>query len=78
VGERGPELEATGPARIHSAAETRRMLGQSGGDMRALREEVAQMRSELVQLALRTERHSEDTAATLRRFDRVGLPPERT
>lgn len=30
VGERGPELEATGPARIYSAQQTAAMLGQAG------------------------------------------------
>ncbi|PWE32782.1 phage tail tape-measure protein [Maritimibacter sp. 55A14] len=31
VGERGPELEATGPARIFSAAQTRELLARGGG-----------------------------------------------
>ena len=48
VGENGPEIEATGPARIWNASETRAMLG--GGEMaaeiRALRAEVAALRAE--------------------------------
>src|SRR5690606_7457267 len=31
VGERGPELEATGPARYFTAAQTQRMLAGDGG-----------------------------------------------
>ena len=48
VGEHGPEIEATGPARIWNASETRAMLG--GGEMtaeiRALRAELAALRAE--------------------------------
>ncbi|RVV99696.1 hypothetical protein EKE94_03165 [Mesobaculum littorinae] len=44
VGERGPELEVTGPSRIHSAAETARMLGGGNAELlaevRALRRQV--------------------------------------
>jgi hypothetical protein len=47
VGENGPELEATGPSRIFNAPQTKDILG--GGmvaELRALREEVAALRSE--------------------------------
>lgn len=53
VGERGPELEATGPARYWSAADTTAMLGNSqrreellAAEIRALRAEVAGLRTE--------------------------------
>ena len=51
VGERGPELEATGPARIFNADQTRSILSGAGGaemaaEIRALRQEVAQLRAE--------------------------------
>ena len=60
VGERGPELEATGPARIWSADQTSRML--SGGfdqaalvaELRALRSEVSDLRAEARATAVNT------------------------
>lgn len=49
VGEEGPELEATGPARIYSARDTARMISGGSDDLveeiRALRSEVASLRS---------------------------------
>ena len=52
VGERGPELEATGPSRIWSASQTRAMLqpannnGDLVSELKALRQEVAALRAE--------------------------------
>jgi len=53
VGERGPELEVTGPARYWSAADTTAMLGNSqrreellAAEIRALRAEVQGLRTE--------------------------------
>jgi TP901 family phage tail tape measure protein len=69
VGERGPELEVTGPARIYSAAQTRAIL--SGGEndeallaeLRALRASNDAMRFELRAIAVSTNKsaklHSE-------------------
>jgi hypothetical protein len=57
VGERGPELEVTGPARYYSAAETSSMMG--GGmvdELRGLREEVAMLRAEARATAINTGR----------------------
>jgi hypothetical protein len=49
VGERGPELEATGPSRIFNASQTRSLLSGGNDDMvaelRALRIEVAGLRA---------------------------------
>lgn len=52
VGERGPELEVTGPSRIYSASETASLLRSGGSqgnellvEMRALRLEVAALRA---------------------------------
>jgi hypothetical protein len=54
VGERGPEIEATGAARIYSASQTQRMLGGGNGDvlqeLKGLRNEVSNMRRENTQL----------------------------
>ncbi|TFL16441.1 hypothetical protein [Jannaschia formosa] len=80
VGERGPELEATGPSRIYSAAQTRAMMG--GGDdvareIRSLRDEVSRMREEQRQLGMQTAASTKRTADSLRKFDIDGLPAER-
>lgn len=72
VGENGPELEATGPSRIFSAGQTRSMLGGDSGDvvieLRALREEVAGLRTETRAVAGFTNQ----TARTLSRVTRNG------
>jgi hypothetical protein len=84
VGENGPELEATGPARIYSASQTRAMLS-GGGDMvaelralreegRALRAEVAAFKEEQRQLGLQTATNTERTRKTLGKWDTVGAP----
>jgi hypothetical protein len=47
VGEHGAELEATGPSRIFSSSQTRAILGgELKEEMRALRQEVSQLRAE--------------------------------
>jgi hypothetical protein len=47
VGERGPELEMTGPSRILNNSQVQGMLtGSLADELRALRQEVAQMRAE--------------------------------
>jgi hypothetical protein len=68
VGENGPELEVTGPARYYSAAETSRMMSGSGtrttmpgvdgmvDELRALRKEVAMLRAEARATAINTGR----------------------
>lgn len=75
VGERGPELEVTGPARIWSAEDTRRFLS-GGGDagtadeIRALRQEQqAQARA---QVALEAR-----MVKLLERWERDGMPTTR-
>jgi hypothetical protein len=57
VGERGPELEATGPARYYSASQTQSMMG--GGvvdEIKGLREEVSMLRAEARATAINTGR----------------------
>ncbi len=57
VGEYGPELEATGPARYYSASQTQSMLG--GGvvdEIKGLREEVSMLRAEARATAVNTGR----------------------
>jgi hypothetical protein len=45
VGERGPELEVTGPSRIYNAGQTAAML--AGGQDEATAAEVRELRAEL-------------------------------
>lgn len=75
VGENGPELEATGSARIYNFDQTRDML-TGGGDMRGMRQELIALRRELA--ALRADNSAENraiasatakTAKTMERFD---------
>ena len=75
VGENGPELEATGSARIYNFDQTRDML-TGGNDMRGMRQELIALRRELA--ALRADNSAENraiasatakTAKTMERFD---------
>lgn len=59
VGERGPELEATGPARIFNAGQTQAILAGANQEaliteLRALRAENAELRSEMRAVASHT------------------------
>ncbi|MDY0212550.1 MAG: hypothetical protein RBR06_06055 [Desulfuromonadaceae bacterium] len=78
VGENGPELEATGPSRIYTAAQTQQMLRGSGNraliaEIRALRSEVIRLRAE----AAATARNTHGTRRQLERWDGDGMPEER-
>jgi hypothetical protein len=50
VGERGPELEVTGPARYYDANKTRDMLQGSGGSASALVQELQALRAQVARL----------------------------
>jgi Ca2+-binding EF-hand superfamily protein len=80
VGERGPELEVTGPSQIHSSASTMQMLSNAPvvSELKQLRREFAAMRDEQRQLGIQTARNTDRTYRVLREFDVIGLPPERT
>jgi hypothetical protein len=57
VGERGPELEVTGPARYYSASQTQGMMGSGVVDeIKGLRAEVVMLRSEARATAINTGR----------------------
>lgn len=78
VGENGPELEVTGPSRIHSASQTAAML--SGGDTAAavqdLRRSVDAQTAALRSIA----KHTQQTARRvefIERWDYDGMPEER-
>ena len=77
VGERGPELELTGPSRIFNASQTRSILqgGSSGADNAELLAEMRAMRAEMAQLradAAMTAAYSKKTSDTLVRVTRDG------
>lgn len=81
VGERGPELEVTGPARYWSADQTAAILGGGGGAMapeiRALRQEMQLMRQENQAHALALLDQGERKERLLDRWDREGQPEQR-
>lgn len=62
VGEKGPELEATGPARLYNVKQTQEMFSNEEllKEMKALREEVAMLRASSDQTAANT-KSSKDT-----------------
>lgn len=74
VGERGAEIEATGPARIWSADQTRQMLSGNSesvvGELRALRSENAAQARSIAQLQARMTK-------LLERWDGAGIPETR-
>jgi hypothetical protein len=80
VGERGPELEVTGPSRIYSNNDTRKMMGTDEmiDEIRSLREEVGELRREQGESQYQITRNTKRTRDTLEKFDIDGLPAERT
>jgi len=87
VGENGPELEATGPARIFNANQTRDLMARLGSPVdnsAALAAEVRQLRKEgeekdqLLERALAAiAKQTMQTADLLDRWEAIGMPKER-
>lgn len=74
VGERGPELEVTGPARYWSSAQTQQMLSGAGGGNEELLAEVRALRAEVSILrtaAQRTAQNTDPLPAMADQFDTV-------
>jgi len=71
VGERGPELEATGPSRIIPAGQF-----SMGGDAE-LRREVAELRVDLKAALVQIAKNTRKSSDTLNKFDYQGLPNSR-
>lgn len=78
VGERGPELEATGPSRIFNADQTRRIMGGSGtsemvDELRRTNRELAAVKLELVSIRVTNQRISD----IAEKADTIGPLPAR-
>jgi len=80
VGEQGPELEATGPARIFSNRQTAEMFRdpELTNEVRNLRSEVAGLRTENAQLLANNNKYTKRSYDLYRKWDVDGQPPERT
>ena len=87
VGENGPELEATGPARIFNAGQTRDLMARLGSpadnsaaltaEVRALRQEVAALRESNSRENLAIAKQARNGTDLLDRWEAIGLPKER-
>lgn len=75
VGERGPEIEFTGPSRIASNSESRNLLSmdQVVTELR----EVQNQLQRLNQYGYQTTKNTKKSSERLRRWDNIGQPPER-
>ncbi len=69
VGERGPELEATGAARIYNARDTARMMG--GSDNAELIREIRELRAEVKKLKDQDHEFSSKDAVLQRRMAKL-------
>jgi hypothetical protein len=80
VGERGPEIEATGPSRIFSTKQTAELFRNPElvAEVRSLREEVAGLRSESRQLQASNSKYVKRNYDINRKWDTEGLPATRT
>ena len=80
VGERGPELEATGPSRIFSTKQTAELFRNPElvEEVRSLRAEVAGLRSENRQIQASNSKYVKRNYDINRKWDTDGLPATRT
>lgn len=80
VGERGPELEATGPSRIFSHNQTASMFRDPDlrEAVRSLKEEVSGLRSEQRQIQMDISKYTKRSYDIERKWDTEGLPATRT
>jgi hypothetical protein len=80
VGERGPELEATGPSRIFSHNQTASMFKDPElvAEVRNLRSEVSGLRSEQRQMQASSAKYVKRNYDINRKWDTDGLPATRT
>ncbi|QKQ45192.1 phage tail length tape measure family protein [Achromobacter denitrificans] len=79
VGERGPELEVTGPSRIFSAERTQAILSGGGNqelllaELRALRQSNEALRAEVASLRIEARATASNTGKTARQLDRLEM-----
>ena len=80
VGERGPELEATGPSRIFSHNQTASMFRDPDlkDAVRSLKEEVSGLRTEQRQIQMDISKYTRRSYDIERKWDVDGLPATRT
>lgn len=80
VGERGPELEATGASRIFSHNQTRNMFRdpELKDAVRSLKEEVVGLRTEQRQIQMDISKYTKRSYDIERKWDVDGLPATRT
>ena len=80
VGERGPELEMTGPSRIMSNNDTRKMLQNPDlvEAVKDMKQEISELRNEQRQLGINNNKYTKRTYDLYRQWDTEGLPAERT
>ena len=76
VGERGPELEVTGPARYWNTSQTAAMLG-GGGNSDAVVRELRELREENRAQASAIVRLQQELNRQVMRWDTQGMPRER-
>lgn len=77
VGEHGPELEATGPARIWNASQTAAMLGGGSINMQRVERLLEQRNEEARAQASAIVRLQQDVNRLLMRWETQGLPEQR-
>lgn len=78
VGERGPELEFTGPSRIFSHADSRNMLAGANKDVVRAIERLERRVDLLTSAAVQTTKNTGKNTKLLERWDGDGLPAERS
>lgn len=80
VGERGPEIEATGPSRVFSANQTKRMMQNPDlvEAVKSMKQEISELRNEQRQLGINNNKYTKRTYDLYRQWDTEGLPAERT
>ncbi|MBS1143362.1 MAG: hypothetical protein H6R14_768 [Proteobacteria bacterium] len=80
VGERGPELEITGPSRILNAADSMSIVSNWSAmlvELQALRAEVASLRQEEMAVGAAVSGNTGKVARILDKFDTDGMPEQR-
>ena len=80
VGERGPEIEATGPSRVFSANQAKRMMQNPDlvEAVKSMKKEISELRNEQRQLGINNNKYTKRTYDLYRQWDTEGLPAERT